>query len=85
MSNIIKKLRKKSGLTQEQLARRCNLDQSDISRLENETIGISSRTANALAKVFNICPSMIMMYYTCLECEDRHKCNGDCFKEPTKT
>lgn len=84
MSNIIKQLRKKIGLSQEQLARKCNIDQSHLSLLENEKVNPSIPTAHALAKVFNICATEIMNYYTCLACPQRNKCCGDCFKAPTR-
>lgn len=49
---IIKELRQKSGMTQEELARRLNTTKSAVSRLENSTGGARLETLEKIAQAF---------------------------------
>lgn len=67
----VKKARKRSQLTQEELSFRTDLSQSYISELEtnSKVVNPTLSTINELAKALNVCPKQL------LHC-DCAKCNG---------
>lgn len=83
----IKKVRKKSGLTQKELAEKSGLTQSYISQLES-SLRVTSptlQTIETIAKALEICPCILISY-------DCDKCNivklkeidvDECSKETT--
>jgi len=56
----IRMLRELKGWTQEELARRSEVNAKNISLLENDRIDIGKRRAEKLAKVFKVHPAIIM-------------------------
>jgi transcriptional regulator with XRE-family HTH domain len=73
----IKKFRKLRRLTQEELAFKCGLSPSYISRLETENI-IRDRSPNLktlidIANALSVCPSDILTY-ECNGCEQYQSC-----------
>ena len=57
---VILMLRELKGWTQEELARRCGINATNISLLENEKVDIGKRRSEQLAKAFGIHPAIIM-------------------------
>lgn len=70
----IKIYRIKKGLTQKQLAIKCNLSQSHISALENNLESPTIKTLESISKALNIC------IFELLE----HKCSIKCTKTKDK-
>ncbi len=56
----IRMLRELKGWTQEELARRSGIQETNISLLENERIEIGKRRAEQLARAFSVHPAIIM-------------------------
>jgi transcriptional regulator with XRE-family HTH domain len=57
---VIKTLRELKGWTQEELARHCSINATNISLLENDKLDIGKKRAEQLAKAFNVHPAIIM-------------------------
>jgi transcriptional regulator with XRE-family HTH domain len=57
---VIKMLRELKEWTQEELAKRCKINATNISLLENNKIEIGKRRAEQLAHAFNVHPAIIM-------------------------
>jgi transcriptional regulator with XRE-family HTH domain len=57
---VIKMLRELKEWTQEVLAKRCKINATNISLLENDKIEIGKRRAEQLAHAFNVHPAIIM-------------------------
>lgn len=57
---VIKMLRELKGWTQVELAKRCMINATNISLLENDRLDIGKRRAEQLAKAFGVHPAMIM-------------------------
>jgi ribosome-binding protein aMBF1 (putative translation factor) len=57
---VIKMLRELKEWTQEELAKRCKINASNISLLENNKVEIGKRRTEQLAHAFNIHPAIIM-------------------------
>jgi transcriptional regulator with XRE-family HTH domain len=53
-------LRELKGWTQEELARRSNLNAKNISLLENDRVDIGKKRAEQLAHAFGVHPAIIM-------------------------
>ena len=51
-TNVLRKVRRDLGLTQEDLARKVGVNQSVISRIESGDIDLSSRVRNSLENIF---------------------------------
>ena len=57
---VIKMLRESKGWTQEELAKRCMINATNISLLENDRLDIGKKRAEQLAQAFKIHPAIIM-------------------------
>jgi transcriptional regulator with XRE-family HTH domain len=57
---VIKMLRELKEWTQEELSKRCKINATNISLLENNKIEIGKRRAEQLAHAFNVHPAIIM-------------------------
>ncbi len=57
---VIKMLRELKGWTQEELARRCKINATNISLLEHNKVEIGKKRAEQLAHAFNVHPAIIM-------------------------
>ena len=57
---VIRMLRELKGWTQAELARRCKINATNLSLLENDRIDIGKRRAEQLAKAFGVHPAIIM-------------------------
>lgn len=57
---VIKMLRELKEWTQEDLAKRCKINATSISLLENNKVDIGKRRAEQLARAFNVHPAIIM-------------------------
>lgn len=57
---VVCELREKAGLTQEQLAKLCQVHVRTIGRIENGEIAIGLETILSLAKVFKCQPSVLL-------------------------
>lgn len=57
---VLKMLRELKGWTQEELARRCAINATNISLLENDRLDIGKRRTEQLAKAFDVHPAIIM-------------------------
>jgi transcriptional regulator with XRE-family HTH domain len=57
---VIRMLRELKGWTQQELARRCDIQASNISLLENERVEIGKHRAEQLARAFDVHPAIIM-------------------------
>jgi len=57
---VIKMLRELKGWTQEELAKKCEINATNISMLENDRLDIGKRRAEQLARAFNVHPAIIM-------------------------
>jgi transcriptional regulator with XRE-family HTH domain len=57
---VIRMLRELKGWTQAELARRCGINGTNLSLLENDKIDIGKKRAEQLAKAFGIHPAIIM-------------------------
>jgi transcriptional regulator with XRE-family HTH domain len=57
---VIKMLRDLKGWTQEELAKRCMINATNISLLENDRLDIGKKRAEQLAKAFDVHPAIIM-------------------------
>lgn len=85
----IKKVRKKLGLTQKELAEKCGFSQSYISQLESNLRVVSPtlQTVEVIAENLRICP-YILMSYDCNKCKTvKLKENSnikECRKETTQ-
>ena len=84
----IKKVRKKLGLTQKELAEKCGLSQSYISQLESNLRVVSPtlQTVEVIAENLRICP-YILMSYDCNKCTTfklKGKDIEQCRKESTQ-
>lgn len=84
----IKKVRKKLGLTQKELAKRCGLSQAYISQLESNLRVVSPtlQTVEVIAEKLRICP-YILMSYDCNKCiivKLKEKDIEQCRKETTQ-
>lgn len=62
VGKILKSERKKKGLTQAQLARLANLNQSAISKIETNQNGMRINTLIKVCKVLNISPSLFLEF-----------------------
>lgn len=60
-SNLFK-LRKAQDLSYRQMAQRCNIDFSDISKIEKGKINIQLTTVLELSKALNINPSELFLF-----------------------
>lgn len=81
----IKKIRKKLGMTQRELAEKSQLSQSYISQLESDlrTVTPTLQTIESIAESLKICP-YILISYDCNKCRiikskdsDIQKCKKD--------
>lgn len=70
--NILEKARKKLRLTQKDIARKCNIDQSSISRIENLEELPSFENIKKIAKELNLCPADIHRAFYCKDCYRTH-------------
>ncbi|MRG45593.1 helix-turn-helix domain-containing protein [Chitinophaga sp. SYP-B3965] len=50
----LRRIRKDKGFSQRELSSRCNIDNADISRMENGTINITLQTLQQLAEAMDI-------------------------------
>jgi transcriptional regulator with XRE-family HTH domain len=57
---VIRMLRELKDWTQAELAKRCGINATNISLLENENVGIGEKRAEQIAKAFGIHPAIIM-------------------------
>jgi transcriptional regulator with XRE-family HTH domain len=57
---VIKMLRGLKGWTQEELAKRCSINATNISLLENNKLDIGKKRAQQLAHAFEVHPAIIM-------------------------
>lgn len=57
---VIKMLRELKGWTQEELSKRCSINATNISLLENDKVDIGKRRAEQLAQAFKVHPAIIM-------------------------
>jgi len=57
---VIKMLRELKGWTQEELAKHCLINATNISLLENDRLDIGKKRAEQLAKAFDVHPAIIM-------------------------
>jgi len=57
---VIKMLRELKGWTQEELAKRCSINATNISLLENDKLDIGKKRAEQLAHAFEVHPAIIM-------------------------
>ena len=57
---VIKMLRELKGWTQEELAKRCMINATNISLLENDRLDIGKKRAEQLAQAFKVHPAIIM-------------------------
>lgn len=57
---VIKMLRELKGWTQGELAKRCLINATNISLLENNKVEIGKRRAEQLAQAFKVHPAIIM-------------------------
>jgi len=57
---VIRMLRELKGWTQAELARRCGINATNISLLENDRVEIGKRRVEQLAKAFAVHPAIIM-------------------------
>ena len=57
---VIKMLRELKEWTQEELAKRCKINATNISLLENNKVEIGKRRTEQLARAFNVHPAIIM-------------------------
>lgn len=57
---VITMLRELKGWTQAELAKRCGINTSNLSLLENDRIEIGKRRVEQLAKAFDVHPAIIM-------------------------
>ncbi|HAJ80796.1 MAG TPA: hypothetical protein DCO75_13620 [Fibrobacteres bacterium] len=57
---VIKMLCELKKWTQEELAKRCKINATNISLLENNKVDIGKRRAEQLAHAFNVHPAIIM-------------------------
>jgi transcriptional regulator with XRE-family HTH domain len=57
---VIRMLRDLKGWTQAELAKRCGINATNISLLENEKVDIGKRRAEQISKAFGIHPAIIM-------------------------
>ena len=68
---FIKDYRKSRKMTQKELANKSNIDQSYISRLENNSQNLKSPTLTVIfdiAAALNVCPHMLIRYdYSCIK------------------
>lgn len=62
-AEIIKRLRKEAGLTQEELAVKLGLQKSAIAKYENGRVdNIKKSTIKKMSEIFNCSPNMILGY-----------------------
>jgi transcriptional regulator with XRE-family HTH domain len=57
---VIKMLRELKGWTQEELAKHCMINATNISLLENDRLDIGKKRAEQLAQAFKVHPAIIM-------------------------
>ncbi len=57
---VIRMLRDLKGWTQAELAKRCGISVTNISLLENGRVEIGKRSAEQIAKAFDVHPAIIM-------------------------
>lgn len=57
---VIKMLRELKGWTQEELSKRCSINATNISLLENDKLDIGKKRAEQLARAFEVHPAIIM-------------------------
>ena len=57
---VISMLRDLKGWTQKELAKRSDINEANLSLLENDKIDIGKRRAEQLAKAFGVHPALIM-------------------------
>ncbi|WP_297429814.1 helix-turn-helix transcriptional regulator [Clostridium sp.] len=69
--NIVKSSRKKNGMTEKELARKCEVHQTYIEKLENGKRKPSIEMILKLSLVLSICPFVIFKEATncCNECQ----------------
>lgn len=70
---MIKKLRKKKGLTQSELAKKIHLSETHVSRMERKVKGYraSYSTIKLLAKNLDECPIKIFIFFADIDCKYR--------------
>lgn len=57
----LRRIRKEKGFSQRELSARCNIDNADISRMENGDINITLRTLHQLADAMDINPIELLI------------------------
>ena len=62
MQNMLRKLREAVGLTQAELATRCNTTNQQISRLENGQVALNDRWLRVLGAALYVNPSEILIF-----------------------
>ena len=62
LADKIIELRKKNGLSQEELAELCGISRATLSKIENnEEVNVNTRTIAKLAEAFDVKPSEIFL------------------------
>ncbi|UEL47330.1 MULTISPECIES: helix-turn-helix domain-containing protein [Terrisporobacter] len=59
----LRKMRQRAGLTQKELAERCNVTQSFISQLENNSFNVTIKQVIELAKALRVTPIRVAEYF----------------------
>lgn len=77
MGNQVRILRQRNRLTQKQLAFRCGVKQSTISRIENNDYIPSTNLIYRLAYSLKVCPTLILNLFICKKCPFSRICNHD--------
>ena len=62
MQNMLRMLREAAGLTQAELAARCNTTNQQISRLENGKVALNDRWLRVLGAALSVKPSEILIF-----------------------
>lgn len=73
----IEKYRKEKGISQKLLARKCNITQSYLSRIENYKEYPSMLVLINLSHNLEVCPNEFTCIYVCNICKNKY---GTCFK-----
>lgn len=70
-------LRRRAGLNQKQLAIKCNVKQSTISRIETGKAIPSFSLIFKLAYALKVCPNKLIKLFICSKCPLSNICNKD--------
>lgn len=73
INETLKKLRKKNGLTQRELAKLLNLDVSSISKIESGEVDITLKRLEQFARCFKMTAAEVLTYGTTEAVTDRAK------------